>query len=1259
MIRKFIAKVFRGTRAKRSLSSSKKMLRRIAIEPLETRRLLSVTSSISGYVYLDPQNSGIMTTGDAGFGGITVNLESVGSQGGLTSASGPVQTNSDGSYSFSNLAAGTYQVQIQPSSKLAVGTLSPGSAGGTAGNDEIQLTLAAGQSATDYNFAILGAQTNEISLRMFMSSTGSLSQFLTSMHSQPLVEPGSSGSATYSTTYTTGGAAAAVVSSTATIVSTDSPTLASMTVSIENPLDGSSEQLSAETTGTTLTSNYANGVLTVSGVADVSTYETVLQSVQYSDTASPATAGDRTISITVNDGTDTSTAATSTISVVQGTNTVPAVTTQPTAQTVNAGGTTTFTAAASGYPTPTVQWEVNTGSGGFTDLSDTGVYTGSGTGTLTITGATSAMNGYQYEAVFSNAAGSVTSTAATLTVQTVQAAPVVTTQPAAEAVVVGGTTSFTAAASGTPTPTVQWEVNTGSGGFTDLSDTGVYTGSSTGTLTITGATSAMNGYQYEAVFTNSVSSATSSAAELTVETATAPSVSTQPTAQTALTNGTATFTAAASGTPAPTVQWEVNTGSGTFAAVSDTGVYSGATTGTLTITDPTSTMNGYQYEAVFTNSVSSATSLAAELTVETAAAPSVTTQPTAQTALTNGTATFTAAASGTPAPSVQWEVNTGSGTFAAVSDSALYSGATTGTLTITDPTSTMNGYQYEAVFTNSVSSATSSAAELTVETATAPSVSTQPTAQTALTNGTATFTAAASGTPTPTVQWEVNTGSGTFAAVSDTGVYSGATTDALTITDPASAMNGYQYEAVFTNSVSSATSLAAELTVETATAPSVSTQPTAQTALTNGTATFTAAASGTPAPTVQWEVNTGSGTFAAVSDNAVYSGATTGTLTITDPTSAMNGYQYEAVFSNSVSSATSSAAELTVETAAAPSVTTQPTAQTALTNGTATFTAAADGTPTPSVQWEVNTGSGSFAAVSDNAVYSGATTDTLTITDPTSTMNGYEYKADFTNTSGNATTAPAVLTVETAAAPSMTEQPAAQTVAEGGTTTFTAAASGTPTPSVQWEVNTGSGTFAAVSNTGVYSGATTGTLTITGATSTMNGYQYEAVFTNSAGNVTSSAAALTVETAAAPSMTEQPAAETVAEGGTTTFTAAASGTPTPTVQWEVNTGSGTFADVSNTGVYSGATTGTLTITGATSTMNGYQYEAVFTNSAGSVTSSAAALTVGATTAPSMTEQPAAETVVEGGTTAFTAAASGTPTPTVQWQVYTGSGTSPT
>ena len=68
---------------------------------------------------------------------------------------------------------------------------------------------------------------------------------------------------------------------------------------------------------------------------------------------------------------------------------------------------------------------------------------------------------------------------------------------------------------------------------------------------------------------------------------------------------------------------------------------------------------------------------------------------------------------------------------------------------------------------------------------------------------------------------------------------------------------------------------------------------------------------------MQWEVNTGSGTFTNVTDNAVYSGSSTGTLTITDPTLAMDNYQYQAVFSNSEGSATTAAATLTVETAVA------------------------------------------------------------------------------------------------------------------------------------------------------------------------------------------------------------------------------------------------------------------------------------------------------------------------------------------------------
>src|SRR5208283_3305482 len=120
-------------------------------------------------------------------------------------------------------------------------------------------------------------------------------------------------------------------------------------------------------------------------------------------------------------------------------------------------------------PTPTAQWEVNTGSG-FTALTDGGVYSGSSTSTLTITGATLVMSGYQYEVVFTNAAGNTTTPAATLTVQT-PTAPTVTTEPSDQTVVAGSMATFTATASGLPTPSVQWEVNTGSG-FTALTDGG-------------------------------------------------------------------------------------------------------------------------------------------------------------------------------------------------------------------------------------------------------------------------------------------------------------------------------------------------------------------------------------------------------------------------------------------------------------------------------------------------------------------------------------------------------------------------------------------------------------------------------------------------------------------------------------------------------------------------------------------------------------------------------------------------------------------
>jgi len=267
---------------------------------------------------------------------------------------------------------------------------------------------------------------------------------------------------------------------------------------------------------------------------------------------------------------------------------------------VNEGNTASFTASASGYPAPTVQWQVSTDGGAtFNDLS------GETSTTLNFTAAFS-QNGNKYRAVFTNTSGTATTTAATLTVQT---APVVTTNPSDQTVNAGNTATFTAAASGNPTPTVQWQVSTDGGTtFNDLS------GETSTTLSFT-ANQSQNGYEYRAVFTNVVSTATTTAATLHVNTPSA--IVTNPTDQTVNAGNTATFTAAASGYPAPTVQWQVSTDGG--ATFND---LSGATSTTLSFAAAFS-QNGNKYRAVFTNTSGSATTTAATLTVQTA--PVVTT----------------------------------------------------------------------------------------------------------------------------------------------------------------------------------------------------------------------------------------------------------------------------------------------------------------------------------------------------------------------------------------------------------------------------------------------------------------------------------------------------------------------------------------------------------------------------------------------------------------------------------------------------------
>ena len=184
-------------------------------------------------------------------------------------------------------------------------------------------------------------------------------------------------------------------------------------------------------------------------------------------------------------------------------------------------------------------------------------------------------------------------------------------------------------------------------------------------------------------------------------------------------------------------------------------------------------------------------------------------------------------------------------------------------------------------------------------------------------------------------------------------------------------------------------------------------------------------------------------------------------------------------------------------------------------------------------------------------------------------------------------------------APVITLDPSSETVSPGAIATLDASASGTPMPSVQWQISTNGG-----ATWTPFAGATSAPYSFRAETSN-NGDEFEAVFTNSVGSATTSAATLSVD--AAPAVTTQPTDETALENTTAAFFAAATGSPNPTVQWEISTDSGASWQP-----VVGATSSCYSFS-ASSSANGDEYEAVFTNPAGSMTTGAATLTV--TTGP--------------------------------------------
>src|SRR5262249_3706683 len=96
-----------------------------------------------------------------------------------------------------------------------------------------------------------------------------------------------------------------VLAPAAVITDPNSATLSSARVTITNLVDGGSEVLTADTTGTGITASYnpSTGVLSLSGTDTLVHYQQVLRTVTYSDDRPGALAEERDVTVEVNDST--------------------------------------------------------------------------------------------------------------------------------------------------------------------------------------------------------------------------------------------------------------------------------------------------------------------------------------------------------------------------------------------------------------------------------------------------------------------------------------------------------------------------------------------------------------------------------------------------------------------------------------------------------------------------------------------------------------------------------------------------------------------------------------------------------------------------------------------------------------------------------------------------------------------------------------------------------------------------------------------
>jgi len=926
-------------------------------------------------------------------------------------------------------------------------------------------------------------------------------------------------------------------------------------------------------------------------------------------------------------------------------NPLPTFVTNPVQSTVQVGQPASFGATATGTPSPTYRWQrlAYGSTGGFVDLSDDLTYSGTTTAVLSILTTTTIMNGDQFRVVATNTTGSVASSAATLVVNST--APSITSQPASLAVANGLGATFAATATGLPVPTVRWQRQAyGTTGFANLADDSVFSGTATAILTISAVTPGMSGDTFRLVATNDAGTASSNGAILTVNSGVVISSWVGTPGFPGILDGSL---AGAGFNAPPSIAMDLSgnvfvadQGNSLIRKVTPAGVASTV----AGLAGARGSLDGLSTSARFNGPGAVAVDAVGILYV------ADTLNHTIRVITTSGTVTTLAGLAGAPGstngagsaarfsqPSgiavdfsgTVYVADTGNHVIRKISSGVVTTFAgTVGTPGLLDGTGTaalfrapaglaidQGGNLYVADSQNNVIRRITSGGVVTT-------VAGSPTGVAGSANGTG--TAALFSRPLgvavdnvaniyvadagnhlirkilPTT--EVSTLAGSVVGSQD-----GVSTAARFNTPSSVAVDatGNVYIADTGNNVIRRTTAGSAVQVTTA--------PVAASAVPGDNVTFSVVATGSPLPSAyQWQRKAaGAADFENLGASATYGGVTTSTLTVRNVSIAMNSDQFRVVVANGVGTpATSAAAALT--TGALPVFTSaDATSFRAQVPGTFTVTA----TSPRSIAYSV-TGLPSWASFN-------ATTGVLSGTAPDTT--GSPFTLTFKANSGLEATQTFTLTVlPPNLPPTISGQPTGVALNLGQSATLSVTAEGTAPLGYQWRRN---GILVA--------GGTSASLTLSGVQAGSAG-AYTVTVTNAFGTAVSTAANVAVNTP--PVIALQPGPQATVAGGAANYSVVATGALPLSYQWRRN-----GANIA------GATASALALTNLTAADAG-NIDVVVANAFGSVRSSLAQLTIAAgPTAPVITAQPSARSVLAGYGVSMSVAASGVPAPTYQWR----------